>query len=70
MEQDKDDKDDDEVPTKHIIRGNGRPYVFYASQFLTDEEYMSVFREPKDLCKPDTQQVIELADEEEIPDTF
>ena len=65
-----DDKDDDEVPTKHIIRGNGRPYVFYASQFLTDEEYMSVFREPKDLGKPDTQQVIELADEEEIPDTF
>ena len=65
------DDNDDEAPTKHTIRGNGRPYVFYASQFLTDEEYMDVFHEPKEMQSQPTQQVIELEDdEEEVPDTF
>ena len=68
---------DSNAPCKQMVYGNGRPYAFYAKDFLNDEEYMSVFHRPKDdkaatmsesaapISKPEN-----CDEEEEIPDVY
>lgn len=67
------DKDSDTV-SKHVIYGNGRPYIFYAHQFLNDEEYMSVFHVPKSMATENKtesqQQEITMPESDNKPDIY